>query len=407
LLIVSGTYNSRLRVLTLDDVPMSTAMITLATMVTITTNFMLLTLPVTPGQVLRLWSLSVVAVLLGRLAMSPAHRLVLRASVKRRTLVIGSGIAAALVAEKIECHPEVGLEVLGFVDEGPRKTVRGRPEPLLGGLAEMTDIIQGVGAEVVILGFTKNNYMEILSALYRLEPKVEILMMPRYFEFVSAGVKVHELAGMPLLGLNRRLPTLAERFAKRAEDLVIGGFAALLVLPFVPFIALAIKLDSPGPVFFKHERIGKNGRVFQLYKFRSMAEGAHTDEESLEKLRGADPRGLKDRCDVRVTKLGRFLRKSSIDELPQLLNVLTGDMSLVGPRPPVAAEVAAYEDWQKKRLAVQPGITGLWQISGRSDLPFDERIWLDFMYIDAWSPWLDLRILWQTIPAVLSARGAY
>jgi exopolysaccharide biosynthesis polyprenyl glycosylphosphotransferase len=326
---------------------------------------------------------------------------------KRRTLIIGSGMAAVLVAEKIERHPEYGLGVVGFVDEGPRKSVRGRREPLLGGIAELSDIIERESAELVILGYTVNNTKDILGALYHVEPKVEVLMLPRYFEFVSAGMKVDDLVGIPMLRLNRRRPTGPERTAKRAEDLILGGLFSLLVLPLVPLVALAIKLDSPGPVFFKHERVGKNGRPFYLYKFRSMRVDADHDGEALSKLADEDPRSLKNRQDGRITRVGAFLRKYSIDELPQFYNVLKGDMSLVGPRPSVATEVEAYEEWQRKRLSVPPGITGIWQTHGRSDLPFDERVWLDFMYIDSWSVGLDLRIILQTIPAVISTEGAY
>jgi exopolysaccharide biosynthesis polyprenyl glycosylphosphotransferase len=332
---------------------------------------------------------------------------VLRSVPRRRTLIIGSGAAATLVADKIERHPELDLNVVGFVDEGPRKSVRGRSEPLLGGISELTTIIEQRDVEVAILGYTVNNTKDILGALYLVEPKVDVLMMPRYFEFVSAGMKVDDLAGMPLLRLNRRAPSSSEVVAKRIEDIVLGGLFSLFILPFVPIIALAIKIDSPGPIIFKHRRIGKNGRPFDLYKFRSMRADADCDVEALDRLADEDPRALKNREDVRMTRVGYYLRKFSIDELPQFFNVLKGDMSLVGPRPPVAEEVASYEEWQKKRLAMSPGITGIWQVNGRSDLPFDERIWLDFMYIDSWSVWLDVRIILQTIPAVLSTKGAY
>lgn len=406
-LVLAGVYATRLRVSSLSKAGLTIGVIVLMIMAVIAVNFLWLGLAVTPTQIVRLCLISIAAVIVGRMVVSPLYRLILKAVRKRRTLIIGSGVAAVLVAEKIESHPELDLSVVGFVDEGPRKSVRGRPEPLLGGLSEITAIIEREAVEVAILGYTVNNTKEILGALYRVEPKVEVLMMPRYFEFVSAGMRVDDLAGMPLLRLGRHQPTLSERIAKRAEDIILGGLFTLIVAPIVPFVALAIKLDSPGPIFFKQERIGKNGRTFHLYKFRSMASNAAQNKDALKQLADDDPRSLKNRTDVRVTRVGAFLRKFSIDELPQLINVLKGDMSLVGPRPPVAAEVDAYEEWQKKRLAVTPGITGIWQVSGRSDLPFDERVWLDFMYIDSWSVWLDLGIILQTIPAVISTRGAY
>lgn len=404
---VGGLYSTRLHLDALGRAPYIVWAITLAAMGVITLDFMVPGLAVTPAAMFGLWFDTVAALLAGRLLAAPVHRALFRLAAKRRALIVGSGLAAVLVAEKIERHPELGIEAMGFVDDGPRRSVRGRHEPLLGGLSQLCSIIDATGTEVVIFGYTHNATPEMLSVLYQMEPNVEVLMMPRFFQFVSAGMRVDDLAGMPLLRLHRRELGLAERAFKRAEDIVFAGLLALLVLPFVPFIALAIKLDSPGPILFSHERVGKRGKPFRMYKFRSMTASAECDQEALARLSDEDPRALKNRADARVTRLGSFLRKSSIDELPQLINVLNGEMSLVGPRPAVAEEVAAYDEWQKKRLTVAPGITGMWQVNGRSDVAFDERIWLDFMYIDSWSPWLDLSILLKTVSAVLSARGAY
>lgn len=403
----AGLYSNRLHIIVLDQMPVAVGAITLAATAVVTINFMVLDLPLRPSEVLYLWAGAAVLVPLGRLLAAPVHKMAVMSVAKRRTLIVGSGSSAVLVAKKIERHPELGLEVVGFVDNGPRKSVRGRHEPLLGELDRLPRILTKSEVEVVILAFVKNNYQEILRALYRAEPEVEILMMPRYFEFLSAGMRVDDLAGMPLLGTERRRHSIIERSFKRGEDLLLASIIALVAAPLIPLIALAIKLDSPGPVFFKHRRVGKNFKPFELYKFRSMTTGAHKDDEALKQLGEDDPRALKNTNDARVTRVGRILRKSSLDELPQIINVLKGDMSLIGPRPPVDQEVDAYDEWQKKRLSVRPGLTGLWQVSGRSDLPFDERIWLDFMYIDSWSPWLDVRILLQTIPAVISMRGAY
>jgi exopolysaccharide biosynthesis polyprenyl glycosylphosphotransferase len=404
---VSGMYSTRLHLEPLGRVPMAIGDVTLAVMTLITYDFMVGDIGITSRGMLTLWATTIAAVLLGRLLASPVRKILFDAGAKRRALIVGSGLAAVLVAEKIEHHPELGLETIGFVDDGPRRSVRGRKEPLLGGIDDLCDVIGRTGAEVVIFGYTHNATSDMLLTLHKVDPSVEVLMMPRYFQFVSAGMRVDDLAGMPLLRINRHELGPVERGLKRAEDVIIGGIAALLLLPFLPFIALAIKLDSPGPVFFSQERIGRRGRPFRMYKFRSMSQSAESDEAAAEMLRQEDPRGLKWKSDNRVTKLGAFLRKSSVDELPQLINVLKGDMSLVGPRPAVAEEVAAYDAWQEKRLTVAPGITGMWQVNGRSDVAFDERIWLDFMYIDSWSLWLDLSILLKTIPAVLSAKGAY
>lgn len=382
-------------------------LVTVAAMGIVTLNFMALGLAMSPAGVLVLWFDTTAALVVGRLVARPARAILVGAQATRKTLIIGSGAAAVLVAEQVERHPEMGLETVGFVDHGPRKSVRGREEPLLGDISLLGSIIEMTGAEVVIFGYTKDNTADTLVALYEVDPNVELLMVPRFFQFVSAGMKVEDLSGMPVLRINRQELTPVEHALKRLEDIVLGGLSALLILPFVPFIALAIKLDSPGPVLFAHERVGKRGKPFKMYKFRSMKECAEQDLEALARLAEEDARGLKNKSDDRVTRLGAFLRKASIDELPQLINVLKGDMSLVGPRPAVATEVAEYDEWQKKRLSVAPGITGLWQVSGRSDVAFDERIWLDFNYIDSWSLGLDVSILLKTIPAVISAKGAY
>src|SRR5581483_3470349 len=172
-------------------------------------------------------------------------------------------------------------------------------------------------------------------------------------------------------------------------------------------IAILIKLTSPGPIIFVQQRVGRGGNVFTAYKFRTMRLGADEEKENFKHLNEATGPLFKIRNDPRRTPVGGWLRRTSFDELPQLWNVLRGDMSLVGPRPPLSNEVAEYEDWHKRRLEVAPGMTGLWQVSGRSELTFDEMVMLDLYYIENWSPWLDLWILLKTIPALLTARGAY
>jgi exopolysaccharide biosynthesis polyprenyl glycosylphosphotransferase len=417
LLAAGGVYSEKVSTDTPGKVPFTLAAITLAAMGVITLNFLILQLDVGPATVLSLWAGTVGAVATGRLIAWPVRTALLRSAAARKTLIIGSGIAATLLAEKIVSHPELGLETVGFIDDGPRRYVRGRREPLLGGLADLGDVIEATDAKVVIFAYTHNATPDMLSALYGAEPKVEVLMMPRYFEFVSTGMQVEGLAGMPLLRLNRPGLGRTERAFKRAEDVIVAGVASLVALPLVPLIALAIKVDSDGPVFYASRRVGQGGRIFPMYKFRSMTcNEDETENPNVAELgaaarrlagaRDSDPR-LKSKAVWRVTRVGKFLRTTSLDELPQLWNVLRGDMSLVGPRPPLPDEVAAYEEWQKKRLAVSPGITGMWQVSGRSDLPFDEMVWLDFAYVDSWSLWLDFSILVQTVPAVLSRRGAY
>lgn len=195
--------------------------------------------------------------------------------------------------------------------------------------------------------------------------------------------------------------------AKRVLDVTVAAALLVLTAPLLLLIALAVKLDSPGPVIFRQRRVGKNGREFTFYKFRGMVADAEARLHEVAHLNEVDGPIFKSRRDPRVTRVGRVLRRTSLDELPQLWNVLRGDMSLVGPRPPLPAEVAKYEPWQRDRLLAPGGITGLWQVSGRNLLGFEDMVRLDLEYITRWSLWLDLRILLRTMLVVLTARGAY
>src|SRR5690606_560471 len=208
-----------------------------------------------------------------------------------------------------------------------------------------------------------------------------------------------QLVKTPLRGFNLLL--------KRTMDIVGASFAIVLLSPLFALIALLIKLDSPGPVLFRQKRIGKNGVPFQMYKFRSMVHDAEAQKKKLKKLNEMDGPVFKIRRDPRVTRVGAFLRKYSLDELPQLFNVLAGQMSAIGPRPPLPEEVERYSDHHWRRLDVRPGMTGLWQVSGRSNLSFEEWTDLDIQYIERWSIGLELRILIRTIPVVLKGKGVY
>lgn len=196
-------------------------------------------------------------------------------------------------------------------------------------------------------------------------------------------------------------------WAKRAFDLVVGTVVVIMLVPILPVIAVMIKLDSRGPIFFKQDRVGKNGRIFKFYKFRSMVHRAEQDRDDLTGLNEQDGPVFKIRTDPRITSVGRFLRRSSLDEIPQMFNVLKGDMSIVGPRPPLPGEVVNYQPWHMARLAVKPGITCLWQISGRSHIGFNEWMRLDMEYLKTRSFKTDLLIFLKTIPAVIERRGAY
>jgi exopolysaccharide biosynthesis polyprenyl glycosylphosphotransferase len=218
---------------------------------------------------------------------------------------------------------------------------------------------------------------------------------------------VDDLGGIPMIGVKAISITGWKLITKRAIDFTIALVGLIVLSPLMLLIALAIKLDSPGPVLFKQIRMGKGGRPFILYKFRSMREGAEEEQQKLTDLNEAEGPIFKIRHDPRCTTVGRFLRRTSLDELPQLYNVLRGEMSLVGPRPPVPKEVECYEEWHKKRLEVSPGMTGLWQVSGRSELTFDEMALLDIYYIENWSAALDTEIFLRTIPRIIFGNGAF
>ncbi len=233
---------------------------------------------------------------------------------------------------------------------------------------------------------------------------MHVKLLPEIDDLVPRRFEVHELGGRRYIGF---MPVAAVSWVKRAVDLVLVTFGLIAISPILIAIAIAIKVDSTGPIFYRQERVGKDGNAFWMFKFRSMCQDAEQRLDTLRAQNEASGPLFKIRKDPRVTRVGGVLRRWSLDELPQLLNVLRGEMSLVGPRPPIPSEVAKYEDWQLGRLRAVPGLTGLWQVSGRSEVPFHDMVRLDLHYIGNWSLGLDLEILLRTIPAVLTNRGAY
>jgi len=236
---------------------------------------------------------------------------------------------------------------------------------------------------------------------------VRTRVVPDLFQLSLGGVDVEDLNGIPLIGVKRSSLTGLNQVLKRGFDLTLASVGALLTAPLWGLIAVAIKLDSPGPVLFRQTRVGRDGRTFTFYKFRSMRVGAEAELGALRSQNEADGPLFKIRDDPRVTRVGRIIRRTSLDEMPQVINVLRGEMSLVGPRPPIPEEVELYREWHRRRLAIQPGMTGLWQVSGRSDLSFDEMVLLDIYYDENWSLPQDLMILLRTIPQVFFGDGAY
>jgi exopolysaccharide biosynthesis polyprenyl glycosylphosphotransferase len=241
----------------------------------------------------------------------------------------------------------------------------------------------------------------------RRQEDVEVRFTANLPTVLSSRLAPQTIGGVMTLSVNVLQLTTFQAAAKRACDVLVSALGLLLLAPLLVAVALAVKLTSRGPVIFRQERIGLRGRPFTVLKFRTMVAGADQLLDGLREHNEADGPLFKLRHDPRVTRVGQVLRHYSIDELPQLVNVLKGEMSLVGPRPPLASEVALYEEWQLDRLEVRPGITGLWQVSGRSELSFEDYVRLDLFYVENWSVAYDLFILSKTIPLLVSARGAY
>lgn len=346
----------------------------------------------------------------------PLARLLVRLTVwarpafVERVLIIGAGEVGHTVARKLGAHPEYRVHVVGFLDDGePRGAPDGSPMlPLLGSLADLPRVVDEQQVDRVIVAFSRARHNDLLRVVRACADRaVKVNIVPRLFEVVSSRALVDDIEGIPLLDVGHVELSRFNMAVKRAFDLVVGSLLFVLVLPLFAAIAIAIKLDSPGPVFYRQERMGRGRRVFRIYKFRSMHAGADAERPLLADRNEYSGPMFKIRDDPRMTRVGRWLRRWSLDELPQLLNVLKGDMSLVGPRPLWVVEAEQCRGWTQKRLDITPGMTGLWQVLGRSAIPFDEMVKLDYMYVTGWSLAWDVKLLLQTIPAVLSRRGAY
>jgi exopolysaccharide biosynthesis polyprenyl glycosylphosphotransferase len=325
-----------------------------------------------------------------------------------RIIIVGAGEAGRTVMRTVVAHPELGFHIVGFVDDNPEKQTNIGRFKALGPADNLPRLIEEKKVDEVIITLpwmSHRKTMRIVRECARRQVRARIV--PDLFQMSLSQVDVDDLGGIPLIGVREVGFSPSALLIKRAADIV--GSIALLVaaVPLGGLIALAIKLDSPGPIIFCQDRVGLGGKLFKLYKFRSMRQGAEEELDNLRELDEIDGVTFKIHKDPRATRVGRFLRRTSLDELPQLWNVLRGEMSLVGPRPNVPQEVERYLEWHKKRLQVPPGMTGMWQVSGRSLLSFDETVLLDLYYIENWSFWLDCKILLRTIPTVLTGEGAF
>lgn len=317
----------------------------------------------------------------------------------KNVLIIGAGKVGIQIRNHVMAN--TSCHFVGFLDDYKNS------DQVLGTIQNIEQLIarHKVQEIYITIPSEKNIINELITSIRKYD--IQIKIIPELFELVTSSISFDqaydypciEIVKTPLRGLNL--------FLKRAADIILSLLGIIMISPILMIVALFIKFDSKGPVFIHQKRIGKNGAPFHMHKFRSMVNNAEELKEQLEKYNEADGPAFKMKNDPRITRVGRFIRKFSIDELPQLFNVLKGEMSLIGPRPPLPNEVEQYSDFQWRRLDIRPGITGLWQVSGRSDINFDEWVKLDLYYIEKWSISLELKILIKTIPVVLKGEGAY
>lgn len=326
-----------------------------------------------------------------------------------RVLIIGAGEIGRAVMRTMVARPDLGYSVIGFVDDDP---VRGKTDigrfRALGGLDGVESLIKNEKLDELIITLPWAYHRKI-AALVTVCDRLGVRprVVPELFQFSLNRVDVDDLGGIPLIGVKEHNLPGSARVVKRGLDVGLTLIAFFFLWPIFVIIALAIRLDSPGPILFSQTRIGQTGKPFKVYKFRSMYQNAEEHLPVLNGMNEATGPLFKIKDDPRRTRVGRLIRKLSLDEFAQLINVLKGEMSWVGPRPGLPSEVEKYEPWHRQRLDVPQGITGLPQVSGRSDLSFDEACLLDIYYIENWSLSLDLTILLRTIPQVLSGKGAY
>jgi exopolysaccharide biosynthesis polyprenyl glycosylphosphotransferase len=281
---------------------------------------------------------------------------------------------------------------------------------MLGTLEDLAMVIRSMQIDEVIIALPSNLHEQSIRSVRlceRLGTTFKLVPDLYEYELSLSRIDMESIEGIPLIGIKQASLDTVQLLVTRIVDVSLSVLGLVLGLPFWICIALAIKLTSPGVAVYRQTRIGLEGRPFKVYKFRTMYKNAEDGLNGLMERNQAQGPLFKIKDDPRITPVGRFLRRTSFDEFPQLLNVIRGEMSLVGPRPPLPQEVAQYQDWQKARLSIKPGLTGLWQVRGRSDISFDEGVLMDLYYIENWSLHLYFMILLRTIPAVLFSRGAY
>jgi exopolysaccharide biosynthesis polyprenyl glycosylphosphotransferase len=326
-----------------------------------------------------------------------------------RVLIVGANEEGQAIAQQLKGNAKSGIKIMGFADDRLKPNHDGPVGlPVLGSIDSVTTLIRQHDIQEVIVISSAITRKNLLTLFETLDPlAVPVRLSSGLYELITTGLEIQEFANVPLLSVNKVRLTGADMVLKRALDIVGATVGLILLLPVMVIIAIFLKLDSPGPIFYRRRVIGVGGKPFDAFKFRSMCVDADERLARDPKLRSQFQANYKLKDDPRVTRVGQFLRDKSLDELPQLINVFLGQMSLVGPRMITAPELDRYGKWGLNLGTVKPGMTGLWQVSGRSDVGYDERVRLDMHYIRNYSIWFDLYLLWLTVPAVLKKRGAY
>jgi exopolysaccharide biosynthesis polyprenyl glycosylphosphotransferase len=356
------------------------------------------------------WFLSLVLLSLWRFSMALVFkRFRKQGKGLKNVIIIGTDQIARGFCRAIQQNVDFEYRPLGFLSNGTIPTtddVEGLK--VMGTVDELPDIFRRAIVNEVVLTCMDMETEQVAQTIKACErADVQFSMIPGFFEILTRQMNVLEVADIPIFQLEERIFQRWGRLVKRGTDIVISIAVFVTFAPLWALVALGIKLESKGTVLFRHDRVGKGEKVFSMWKFRSMSEDAEDSRREMEDLHKSEDLLLRVRDDMRVTRIGRLLRRFSIDEIPQLYNVLKGEMSIVGPRPHMPSEVAQYKDWQRRKFDVLPGMTGLTQVRGRKDLSLDEMVRLDIYYIENWSPFLDLQILLKTVPAVLGGKGAY
>lgn len=409
-LLLKGAYRPRLGNELVDEAALvfSATTISVATIVVVTA--MAHQYLYSRGVIVYLWVLVIVFVVLGRSLVRAVQGVCHRRGIgARRVVVVGATDVGMMAMQRMRDRPDFGLRLEGFVYPSGSPHIRNFGRfPALGTVEALPALLESKRVDEVIVALPASAHEEMWSILDLCERHGAALkIIPDLFEMNLSRVQMDDIGGIPLLEVREPPSRAIARVMKRLLDLVVGGAMLLLTLPLLTLLWVLVRVETPGPALLRQERVGAGGHRFVVYKLRTMRGDAEELRDALEPLNESAGPLFKLRHDPRCTPIGRRIRRWSLDELPNLFNVLKGEMSMVGPRPPLPGEVAQYEPKHFRRLEVKPGMTGIWQVSGRSTLPFDEMLMMDIYYVENWSLGLDLKIMLRTIGAVLSRHGAY